>query len=116
MKIAIGRIINMLAVVILLFGHVSTVKAFSHKQCSSDKSLKFSKLELVDNVSSFLEDEEEEEEEEDYKNVYTTLSLFHSIEIQENKTTNTSYLHFSKHKNEKNTSLPLWLEVRHILI
>ena len=116
MKIKIGRIINMLAVLILLFGHVSTIKAFSHKQCSSDKSLKFSKLELVDNVSSFLEDEEEEEEEEDYKNVYITLSPFHSIEIQENKTINTSYLHFSKHKNEKNTSLPLWLEVRHILI
>ncbi len=113
MKIVIGRIINMLAVLILLFGHVSTVKAFSHKQFSSDKSLKFSKLELVDNVSSFLEDEEEEE---DFQNKYITLSPFHTLEIQENITTNTSNLHFSKHKNEKNTSLPLWLEVRHILI
>ena len=116
MKIVIGRIINMLAVLILLFGHVSTVKAFSHKQFSSDKSLKFSKLELVDNVSSFLEDEEEEEEEEDFHNKHITLSPFHILEIQENITTNTSDLHFSKHKNEKNTSLPLWLEVRHILI
>ena len=115
MKIVVGRIINMLAVLILLLGHVSAVNASTFKPTKSDKSLKFYKLDLVDDVNSFLEDEEEEEEE-DFQNKYITLSPFHTLEIQENTTTNTTYLHFSKHKNEKNTSLPLWLEVRHILI
>ena len=60
MKIVIGRIINMLAVLILLFGHVSSANATSFKQLKSDKSLKFYKLDLIDDENSFLEDEEEE--------------------------------------------------------
>ena len=116
MKIVIGRIINMLAVLILLFGHVSSANATSFKQLKTDKSLKFYKLDLIDDENSFLEDEEEEEEEEDFSNDYFTLPWVRSIEFSEQISKNTSNLHFSKHKNEKNTSLPLWLEVRHILI
>ena len=114
MKIVVGRIINMLAVLILLLGHVSAANASTFKPTKSDKSLKFYKLDLVDDVNSFLE--EEEEEEEKFSNDYFTLSPVHTIEFSEQLTKNTSYLHFSKHKNEKNTSLPLWLEVRHIII
>ena len=116
MKIVVGRVINMLAVLILLFGHVASANASSFKPTKSDKSLKFYKLDLVDDVNSFLEDEEEEEEEEKFSNDYFTLSPVHTIEFSEQLTKNTSNLHFSKHKNEKNTSLPLWLEVRHIII
>ena len=116
MKIVIGRIINMLAVLILLFGHVSAANASTFKLTKSDKTLKFYKLELVDDVSSFLEDEEEEEEEEKFSNEYFTLSPVHTNEFREQLTKNTSNLHFSKYKNENNTSLPLWLEVRHIII
>jgi len=117
MKIIVGRIINMLAVLILLFGHVSAANASTFKITKSDKSLKFYKLDLVDATNSFLEDEEEEEEEEEkFSNDYFSLPPVHSFEFSEQLTKNTSNLHFSKHKNEKNTSLPLWLEVRHILI
>ena len=116
MKIVIGRIINMLAVLILLLGHVNSAKAFSTQQFKSDKSLKFYKLDLVDDANSFLEDEEEEEEEEDFANDYFTLPSDNFFEFNEQVTKNTSNQNFSKHKNEKNTSLPLWLEVRHILI
>ena len=116
MKIVVGRVINMLAVLILLFGHVASANASSFKPLKSDKSLKFYKLDLVDDVNSFLEDEEEEEEEEKFSNDYFTLSPVHTNEFSEQLIKNTSYLHFSKHKNEKNTSLPLWLEVRHIII
>ena len=116
MKIIVGRIINMLAVLILLLGHVSAANASTFKPTKSDKSLKFYKLDLVDDVNSFLEDEEEEEEEEKFSNDYFTLPLVHTIESSKQLTKNTSNLHFSKHKNEKNTSLPLWLEVRHIII
>ena len=116
MKIVIGRIVNMLAVLILLFGHVSAANATSFKELKSDKSLKFYKLNLVDDVNSFLEDEEEEEEEEDFSIDYFVLPPAHSFEFSEQVSKNTTNQNFSKHKNEKNTSLPLWLEVRHILI
>lgn len=116
MKIVIGRIVNMLAVLILLFGHVSSANATTFKHIKSDKSLKFYKLNLVDDANSFLEDEEEEEEEDDFSNDYFTLPSGNSFEFNEQVTKNTSNQNFSKHKNEKNTSLPLWLEVRHILI
>jgi hypothetical protein len=115
MKIVTGRIINMLAVLILLLGHVSAANASTFKPTKSDKSLKFYKLDLVDDVNSFLEDEEEEEEEK-FSNDHFTLPPVHTIESSKQLTTNTSNLHFSKHKNEKKTSLPLWLEVRHIII
>lgn len=115
MKIAIGRIINMLAVIILLFGHISTASACSSKQLKSDKSLKFYKLELSDDEGSFLEDEEEEEEE-DFSSDYFILHPFQLVEFRENVYPNSAKQHFYNLKNQKNTSLPLWLEVRHILI
>ncbi len=114
MKIIIGRIINMLAVLILLFGHVSASYATTYKANKSTKSLKFYKLELTDDAGSFLEDEEEEEEEDFHSFHYyidlepfdfltqTTYSTREIIAISPSKT---SY-----------SSLPRWLEVRHILI
>lgn len=116
MKIAIGRIINMLAVIILLFGHISTASASSFKQLKSDKSLKFYKLELSDEVGSFLEDEEEEEEEEDFTSDYFILHPFQPFEFRETVYQNSAKQRFCKLNNKKNTSLPIWLEVRHILI
>ena len=116
MKIVIGRIINMLAVLILLFGHVSAANAITYKNVKPDKTLKISKLNLSDDENSFLEEEEEEEEEEDFHSHFYSIHLDNQIELQTISTyvqSDRNYLHL---KNENNTSLPLWLEVRHILI
>ncbi len=116
MKIVIGRIINMLAVLILLFGHMSAANATSYNHKKSDKTLKFSKLSLTDDENSFLEDEEEEEEEEDFHSHFYDIH----IENKEEILFPSEYHHVNKVYNylnyESNTSLPLWLEVRHILI
>ncbi len=116
MKIVIGRLINMLAVLILLFGHISAANATTYNFKKTDKTLKFSKLNLSDDESSFLEDEEEEEEEEDFHSHFYDIHLENSVvqEFLSKKVyVNSVYKHL---KNENNTSLPLWLEVRHILI
>ena len=116
MKIIVGRIINMLAVLILLLGHVSAANASSFKHTKSDKTLKFYKFNLVDATNSFLEDEEEEEEEENCQLHYYIVPFENSIECLEFETKILYNQKFSDYKNEKNTSLPLWLEVRHIII
>ncbi len=116
MKIVIGRLINMLAVLILLFGHVSAANATTYISKKSDKTLKFSKLNLTDDENSFLEDEEEEEEEEDFHSHFYDIHLENQVEVlfpSEKQHVNVVYNHLN---NENNTSLPLWLEVRHILI
>ena len=115
-KIITGRIINMLAVLILLFGHMSAANAITYKNSKSDKTLKFSKLNLADDENSFLEDEEEEEEEEDFHSHFYDIYLENQVEVlfpSEKQHVNVIYNHL---QNENNTSLPLWLEVRHILI
>jgi len=116
MKIIVGRIINMLAVLILLFGHVSAANASTFKYSKSDKSLKFHKINLVDDVNSFLEDEEEEEEEENCLLHYYIVPFENSIEYLEFEKKILYNQKFLDYKNEQNTTLPLWLEVRHIII
>lgn len=114
MKIVIGRIINMLAVLILLFGHISAAYATTNNFKKTDKTLKFSVLDFNDGENSFLEDEEEEEEEFHslFYDFYLEKSAVHKF-LSKKVYVKSAYKHL---KNENNTSLPLWLEVRHILI
>jgi hypothetical protein len=105
----------MLAVLILLFGHISAANATSNNFKKTDKTLKFSVLDLNDGENSFLE-EEEEEEEEDFHSHFYDIYLENSDGIifpSEKNHENGVYNHLN---NENNTSLPLWLEIRHILI
>jgi len=115
MKIVIGRLINMLAVLILLFGHIFSVNAISIKPSKTDKSLKFYKLDLVDDENSFLEDEEEEEED-DFSHNYFVSPGFQSFESLEKQIKKSSQQNFYIQKSHLTTSIPRWLEIRHILI
>ncbi len=56
------------------------------------------------------------EEEEHFTSNYFILHPFQPFELRETVYQNSAKQDFYNHKYEKNTSLPLWLEVRHILI
>ena len=118
MKIVTGRIINMLAVLILLFGHISASNATTFHFKKTDKTLKFSKLNLADDENSYLEDEEEEEEEEEKMSHPAGFSFFMSYDFESNIKPEFSEKKDAFHTFQQKTTtpLPLWLEVRHILI
>ena len=116
MKIALGRIISMLAVILLASGYYFSATHFVSSEFPKDKDkVQLNKLvETQDELSSIQG--EEEEEEEDFN---TDFSETHYLVDQQTDLIPVlykSFRHIYKSQRDLYCSVPLWLKNRSIII
>jgi hypothetical protein len=115
MKIALGRIISMLAVILLASGYYFSATHFVSSEFHKEKDkVQLTKLvEAQDELSSI---QGEEEEEEDFNSDITDPHYLVDQQTDLIPVLHKSFRHIYKSQRDLYCSVPLWLKNRSIII